>query len=111
MNVHTIMSAKVLSVRPGSTVMEIWKQLFERRVNAIPVVDANKKLLGIITKEDLLKTLYPDYQEYFQAVASTSDFEEMETKVRDIRKKKAKDIMCTRVIFTRGDAPIMRALS
>lgn len=111
MDIQSIMSATSITTSPDTTVRELWKILFAKRVNAIPVVDAKKKLLGIITKEDLLKALYPDYQEYFVDLGEIEDFEAMELKVRELGSKKAKDIMCKRVVYTRTDTPIMRALS
>ncbi len=90
---------------------ELWRTIFTTHVNAIPVIDKRKHLVGIVTKEDILKALYPDYQEYMEDISSVHDFEDMEGKVRELSKKKARDVMSKRVIFTRGETPIMRALS
>ena len=111
MHVSAVMSRSIFTAYPNSTVKELWRLLFAKHVNAIPVVDKKRLLLGIVTKEDILRTLYPDYQEYFQDVTSIQDFEEMEEKVAGIGTKKASDIMCKKVIFTRVDTPIMRVLS
>lgn len=111
MRVNEVMSRDVVSASPGAQVREIWRKVFSAHVNAIPVIDAKKKLLGIISKEDFLKAMYPDYQEYFEDISTIQDFEEMETKVKELGDKKASSIMCKRVIYTREDAPMMRALS
>lgn len=105
------MSSRVVTARPDFTIRELWKLIFVKHVNAIPVVDAKRQLLGLITKEDILRALYPDYQQYFEDITSLKDFEEMETKVVELARKKAKDIMCRKVIYTRVDTPIMRVLS
>lgn len=111
MNIQSVMSRTILTVDPDSTIRELWKLLFKKHVNSIPVVDKKKKLLGIITKEDLLKALYPDFEEYFADISAVSDFEEMEDTIKQLGSLKAKDIMSKRVVFTRGDTPVMRALS
>lgn len=111
MKIQEIMSTSVLTIQPEATVRELWKKLFSRHVNAIPVVDKKNGLLGIVTKEDLLKLLYPDYQEYFADLGSVDDFEAMEQKVHALGNTRAKDLMCKRVVYTRADTPIMRALS
>lgn len=111
MKVHMVMSAGITTASPDATVRDLWKLLFAKHINCIPVVDKKKKLLGIITKEDLLKALYPDYQEYFADLETIEDFEEMEEKVGELGNKKASEIMRRRVIYTRGDTPVMRALS
>ena len=111
MNVATVMSSHVATAFPDSKVRELWRLLFVKHVNSIPVVDRRGALLGIITKEDLLKALYPDYQEYFTEATGVADFEVMENKVREMGNKKASEIMNTKVIYTREDTPVMRALS
>lgn len=111
MKIHDIMSSNISTVGPESTVRELWKKLFTTHVNAIPVVDKKGAIAGIVVKEDLLKILYPDFQEYFADLGSIDDFEAMESKVHDLGNTRAKDIMCKRVVYTRSDTPIMRALS
>ena len=105
------MSEHVLTASPDATVREVWKKLFSKHVNAIPVVGKKNELLGIVTKEDLLKILYPDFQEYFADIGAVDDFEEMEGKVKTLGSTLVRDIMCKVVVYTRSETPIMRALS
>ena len=105
------MSSQIFTASPDTTIRDLWKSLFSKHMNCIPVVDARKKLVGIITKEDLLKALFPNYQEYFEDITSFEDFEEMENKVKELGATKARDVMRSRVVFTRSDTPVMRALS
>lgn len=111
MLIADIMSKKITVVKPDMSLRELWKTIFKRRVNAVPVVDAKKKMLGIITKDDILKLLYPDYEDLMEGLFSSYEFEEMENRIHELNTKKARDIMCKRVIYTREDTPIMRALS
>ena len=105
------MSKMIVTASSDATFRELWKLIFKKRVNAIPVVDKKKMLIGLVTKEDLLQALYPDYHEYVEELSSASDFEVMEDRVRDMAGRRAKDVMCRKVIYTRKDTPIMRALS
>ncbi len=111
MYIRDVMSKRVVTAREDATVRDVWKLIFAKHINAIPVVGAKKKIVGIVTKEDLLKALYPDYQEYFVDVTGIADFELMEEKVREMGNTKVSKIMCKRVIYTRDDTPVMRALS
>lgn len=111
MKVQDIMSKTIMSASSDATFRELWKLISKRHINAIPIVDKKKTLLGLVTKEDLLQALYPDYHEYVEELSSASDFEAMEDRVRDMAGRRAKDVMCRRVIYTRTDTPIMRALS
>jgi CBS-domain-containing membrane protein len=111
MNVASVMTTRVTTATPETRVRELWRLLFVKHINSIPVVDKENLLLGLITKEDLLKGLYPDYQEYFVDATGVADFEVMENKVKEMGNTKAQELMNTRVIFTREATPMMRALS
>lgn len=111
MTIRDVMSKKITLVKPDASLRELWKTIFIHRVNAVPVVDNKRKLVGIISKEDVLKLLYPNYEDMLEDLFTAHDFETMEERIHELNMKKAKDIMCKRVVYTREDAPIMRALS
>lgn len=111
MTIALIMSKKITLVNPDTSLRELWKTIFTHRVNAVPVVDSKKKLVGIISKEDMLKLLYPNYEDSLDDLFTSHDFEGMEDRIHELNAKKAKDIMCRRVVYTREDTQIMRALS
>lgn len=111
MIVSDIMSKKIVTVRTDIPFRQLWTTITKAKVNAVPVVDNKKKLLGIITKQDLLERLYPNYQELVENLLEVTDFIAMEERIVELGKTKAKDIMSRRVIYTREDTPIMRALS
>ena len=72
MKVRDVMSRKIISVGRDSELRELWKIIFKIRVNAIPVVDTKGKLLGIITKDDILHLFYPDYEDLVEDFFSVS---------------------------------------
>lgn len=111
MNVSHIMSRKVVSVFPTATFREVWRTIFKNKVNSLPVVDKKKKIVGIITREELLEHLYPDYQDLFSADGNFPDFEDMEKKAGELSGRRAGELMRRHVVFTHGDTPVMRALS
>jgi CBS domain-containing membrane protein len=49
-----IMSAPAVTVAPTTTVAEIAGLFRTRKINRVPVVDAGNRLLGIITRDDLI---------------------------------------------------------
>lgn len=111
MKVRDVMSRKTITVDGDTTLRQLWKTIFKSHVNAVPVVDKKQKLLGIITKDDILKLLYPDYEDLIEDFFSVSDFEEMENRIVALGRNRARDIMNKRSVFAREDCPIMRALS
>lgn len=111
MRVRDAMSRNVYTVKAATPIKDLWHDLLVKSVNAMPVIDKTGKLTGIITKEDLLSALYPDYSEYITDFTSASDFRAMEDKISEIGTRKAGDFMNRKVIFTREGTMLMRALS
>lgn len=112
LKVYDVMTRHPIKAFPETTFGNLWQLIFKKHINAVPVIDRKKKLVGMVTREDLLKPIYPDYHEMaIDEIAASIDFEDLEKKVADLVDVKAKDIMGVRVIFVRHDTPILRALS
>lgn len=55
MQAKDVMTANVITVRPDTTVEEIARLLLERHISAVPVVDAQGAVLGVVSEGDLLR--------------------------------------------------------
>jgi len=55
--VKTVMSKDVITISPETTVEEASRILIEKEINHIPVVDENKRLIGIVTSWDVAKAV------------------------------------------------------
>jgi CBS domain-containing protein len=55
--VETIMNHRVKTAGPSTPVSEIADIMVSNKVNRIPVVDDNKKVVGIITRADIIKSM------------------------------------------------------
>lgn len=110
MKVKDLMSRNVVSATQSTSFEKIWKIIFEKRVSGVPIIDHTKRLLGIISEEDLIEKLYPTHAEYFFD-PSSRDFEEMEKNVADVIFLRAKGIMSKNVYTTTPNTPIMKAAS
>ena len=53
--VKDIMSSPVITIQSGSDIKEAAFKLIEMRINNLPVVDKNNKLLGVISTGDIVK--------------------------------------------------------
>ena len=49
-----VMVSPVISVQDNLTVRDVAKTMVERRISAVPIVDAAGKLVGIVTEADLI---------------------------------------------------------
>jgi CBS-domain-containing membrane protein len=54
LNVSAVMSRDVATVREDTPFHEIAKVLADRRVSAVPVVDADNRVVGVVSEADLL---------------------------------------------------------
>jgi acetoin utilization protein AcuB len=55
--VRDVMNQKVITIRPEGSLADAARLMFEHRVGALPVVDAQEKLVGIVSESDLLRRL------------------------------------------------------
>jgi CBS domain-containing protein len=49
-----IMTTRVITVAPETGISEVAKTLLEKRINGVPVVDADGRLVGIVCQSDLI---------------------------------------------------------
>lgn len=54
-SVGDIMTRKVVSASPGDTVATVARLLADNRISALPVCDADGRLLGIVSEGDLMR--------------------------------------------------------
>jgi CBS domain-containing protein len=55
--VRDVMSSTVISVEPGTTLADLSRMLVDARIGAVPVVDDEQRLVGIVSYVDVLRTL------------------------------------------------------
>ena len=55
MRAKDVMTTNVISVQPESTVRDIARTLLDRRISAVPVVDAKGNVIGIVSEGDLMR--------------------------------------------------------
>jgi CBS domain-containing protein len=61
LTVRDLMTPHVLSARPEQSLGDVARMMMEKDVRALPVVDDNGSLVGMVTHRELLKYLIPDY--------------------------------------------------
>jgi CBS domain-containing protein len=55
MQVHDVMTRKVISIAAGQTVLEAVRTMLQNRISGLPVVDAQGSLVGMVTEGDFLR--------------------------------------------------------
>ena len=60
------------------TIRSIVIKMINRHCGAIPVVEDDRRLVGIVTLRDVILPLYPNYGDYIHDAVHSRDFVEME---------------------------------
>jgi CBS domain-containing protein len=79
MEIGKYMKRRVISIPETSTIREAAEVLVKRHVGLLPVVDKNKKLVGMVGLLDLLSLELPDFVSFVADVDFVHDFGAVET--------------------------------
>ena len=61
MKAKDVMSKDVITISPSAGMKEIYEIFKKTRYGGIPVVDSKRKILGMVTKAEILAVFLPDY--------------------------------------------------
>lgn len=110
MKVKDVMQTDVVYVSSDTPLVEVARLIFEHRINGIAVCEG-KKLIGMITEQDIMSQFFPTMQEYAQDYVHARDFEEMEEKAKEILSYPASRIMSKKPETITKDEPLLKAQS
>ena len=111
MRIHDVMSTGVVTGVPTEIVREVVVKMLSRHCGAIPIVSANRELLGIVTLRDVMLPMYPNYGDYIHDAVHSRDFLEMEQNYPEVLGKKAEEIMVRNPLTVSPETPILEAAS
>lgn len=99
------MTTTVLTVTPDTTVEELGRLFIDKGVSGAPVLDAEGRLYGIVTENDLIRKNrrfhIPTVLRIFDAFIPLEGSSSIEEEIRVISASKVSDI-CTREVITVG---------
>lgn len=102
-----VMTTAVLTVGPDADVGDIARTMLEARISAIPVIDADGRLAGIVSEGDLLhraETGTRRHQSWWLRLLATP--EEPEQRYLKEVGRRARDVMTREVISVDPDTPL-----
>lgn len=111
MVVREVMSTGVLTARRTDTVNSVVVKMLSRHCGAVPVVDNEDHLLGIVSVRDVMIPLYPNYGDYIHDNVHSRDFIAMEQGYREVLGKKVEEVMSHHPLTVSPDDPILQAAS
>ncbi len=111
MHVHDVMSTGVVTAKTTDTIRSVVIKMMNRNCGAIPVVEGDGRLVGMITLRDVLLPLYPNYGDYIHDRVHSRDFIEMEEGYAEVLGKKVEEIMSRNPLTVSPNVPILEAAS
>lgn len=109
MKVADFMSVDPVTIAPDLLLPKVWILISQKHVHGLPVVNNKKRLVGFVSKEDMLAKLFPETEDPEEMFADTDT--DIEERLGKLKKMTVDKIMNTHVMFTRVDTPLLRALS
>jgi CBS domain-containing protein len=109
MLVKEIMTTNVRTAHPDTLIREVAVTMCFNKISGMPVVDANNKVIGIISEKDILNAMYPDVKEIMEN--GLVSLESLEREYRDVVNNRVQTVMKGHVVTAKPDDPILRAVS
>ncbi len=112
MRVKDVMTRAIITIKPSTGIREIYNIFCEKQIGGMPVVDGENKLLGMVTKTELLNVLIPDYFDMIGDFLFIDDFGVLEEKLESTPTLSlfiAEDLMVRNVIGISENASLMKA--
>lgn len=111
MRVEEVMSTGVLTAYPTDLVRSVVIKMVNRHCGAVPVVDKQQNLIGLVAVRDILLPLFPNYGDYIHDNVHSRDFSEMEEGYPEILGKKVEEVMSSNPLTVSPNTCILEAAS
>lgn len=107
MQAHDVMTTNVITVQPDTTVQAIAKRMIENRISAVPVLERDGRLVGIVSEGDLMRRSESGTESHPSWwLLLLESPEEMIHKYVKAHGKYAADVMTRRVVTVSGNTPV-----
>ena len=108
--VHNVMRNEVLTVGPDTPVDQVVTLLLHRGYRSLPVIDEERRLLGIITDGDLLRRANIYTRLTLQSALAPAQLQAELAELQS-QAKRAADIMTKEVATVHAEEPVRRAVA
>lgn len=111
MKARDFMREDVVAVGRAANVAEIASLLKKHRITGVPVLDEDKRLLGLVTHEELIGIFIPHYLSMFDELAFLDDLGDIEAQtMAEIEPTLflAEDVMVTDLVTATPETSVMK---
>jgi CBS domain-containing protein len=110
MTAQEIMKSEVITISENASVQELAALLAKKKISGSPVVDDQKRVVGIVSEGDLVSQdadiHFPHYIELLGNIIYLESVKKYEEKLEKAAASSVKDIMTTEVATVQQNAPL-----
>lgn len=110
LKVREIMTAPVITVTPDTTVRELADILAKNKISGVPVVDAQDRVLGMVSEADIIlqdaDLHFPYYIQFLESVIYLQSVHKFEERFRKAFGSKVSEIMTEDVVSVTADESV-----
>lgn len=110
MLVNDIMNTSVKTASADTSIRDIASIMCFNKISGVPVIDDDKRLIGVLSEKDILRNMFPDVKTVMEQ-GGAPDFEAIELDYKDLLHRKVGDIMTQTVASVTPDMPLLKAAS
>ena len=107
LTVADIMTVKPPVVSPSDSLKTVANLMFKHKVDGIPVVDNDGKIIGEISEKELLRFALPDYESFIANLANLPELEPFEDLLKQEDKVRVADVMNKDVVSISETAQVV----
>lgn len=107
MTAKDVMTTKVVAVGPEMPVNAIAALLLDRHISAVPVIDDDRRILGIVSEGDLMRRGETERWRSWW-LAAFGDAEELARRFAKTHGQRAKDVMTREVVTITEETPLAK---
>lgn len=112
MKIRDVMTKDVVTVTHEMGIRRIYDIFCDKGFGGLPVVDRDNRILGLVTKGELLAVILPDYLGMIESFLFIDDFGALEEDLESLPELKlfiAEDLMIRDVVTIGPDASLLKA--
>ena len=111
MLVREVMATHLFTAKRDDSVRSVVLTMLNHHCGAIPIVDDDNELVGIVSLRDVMMPLYPNYGDYIHDKVHGGNFLEMEDGYSDVLKMKTEEVMTRKPFTVNPEQPVLQAAS
>lgn len=108
MRVRQIMTRKVVTIPVGTPIRDAARLLVEKGVTGAPVVDAEGKVVGLVSEKDLFRALYPSEEEFVSSPELWTEEQALIERATEAVAQPIEQLMSPNVIAVTPDTSLIR---